>query len=104
MDLLDLYRGALSYRQLCALVTHLTTDAAVWCAHQHDGGHTNAELLLAAIERRITVLWATVAAAFGQQIAEEHLAGPLDRGDSGPESPPEPELRSLREIAAWMRG
>lgn len=59
------------------------------------------ELLLAAVERRIAVLWATVAAAFGQQIAEEHLTGPLNHADSGPE--PEREVRSLREIAVMMR-
>ncbi|MFD1048207.1 hypothetical protein ACFQ1S_23030, partial [Kibdelosporangium lantanae] len=30
VDLLDLYRGRLSFRRVCALVEHLPEDAAVW--------------------------------------------------------------------------
>ncbi|OLR94043.1 hypothetical protein [Actinokineospora bangkokensis] len=56
VDLLDLYRGGLSYRRLCALVTHLPDDAAVWSAHRPGGRYSTVELLLVALERRITVL------------------------------------------------
>ncbi|SES49063.1 hypothetical protein [Actinokineospora terrae] len=102
MDLLDLYRGDLTYRRLCVLVTHLPADAAVWRVHHPDGGHTRTELLVAAVERRVALLWATVAAALGHQIPEEHLTGPLD-SIPAIRSDPERELNSLREIAAWMR-
>ena len=101
MYLLDLCRGALSYRRLCALVTTCPLMPRCGVSTTGDSGHATVELLLTAIERRIAVLWAAVAAAFGQQIAEEHLAGPLDHDGTKPET--EPEVRSLREIVVWMR-
>ena len=75
---------------------------------------TREGLVLATIERRVTVLWATVAVALGQNVTDEQLSGPLDtwaapsRGtDTPPSSTPAhdgAELKSLREIALWMRG
>ena len=91
---------------MCALVTHLPPDAAVWRMHGPRAGWTRAELLAAATERRLTALWATVAVALGQHVTDQQLADPLDALD-----PPDtqqaytggPELKSLREIALWMR-
>lgn len=104
MDLLDLYRGHLTYRRLCVLVAHLPDDAAVWRALRGEDPLTRPELLLAALERRVTVLWATVSAALGHPVPDEHLAGPLDTAPSRTAmTSVEPEVRSLREIAAWMR-
>ncbi|WP_246257250.1 hypothetical protein [Amycolatopsis anabasis] len=109
MDLLDLYRGRLSYRRVCALVTHLPDDAAVWRLLA-GGVRTRSELLLAAVERRVTALWATVAAALGQDVTDAQLASPLDAWDGqlvpereAPTEQAEPEVKSLREIALWMR-
>jgi len=110
VDLLDLYRDRLSYRRVCALVTHLPDDAAVWRLHNPLGALTRAELLLAATERRVTALWATVVVALGQDVTDVQLAGPLDWTGSqsgagaGPDRAPDgAELKSLREIALWMR-
>ncbi|GAA2658102.1 MULTISPECIES: hypothetical protein [Actinosynnema] len=93
---------------MCAVVAALPADAAVWRAVGPDAGWTRAELLLAALERRVTLLWATVASALGSTVPEEALASPLDLGTATPPVPgggePEPETRSLREIAVWMRG
>ena len=95
---------------MCALVTHLPDDAAVWRLHDLHGAMTRGELLLAATERRVTALWATVAVALGQDVTDAQLAGPLDtwtpaststRTESAPDGA---ELKSLREIALWMRG
>jgi hypothetical protein len=91
---------------VCALVTHLPQDAAVWQMHNPRAGWTRAELLAAATERRLTALWATVATMLGQEVTDEQLADPLDvldpsvsvansAGESGP--------KTLREIAIWMR-
>ena len=106
MDLLDLYRGRLSYRRVCALVAHLPEDAAAWRVLDPQGGWTRAELLASVTERRITALWALVATALGQQVTDEQLAHPLDI--HRPREPSharagQPELKSLREIALWMR-
>ncbi|SER20985.1 hypothetical protein [Actinokineospora terrae] len=57
------------------MVAHPPADAAVWRAHQPDGGYTRGELLLAAVERRVTVLWATVVAAVGHRVPDDHLTG-----------------------------
>ncbi|MEV7548154.1 hypothetical protein AB0N89_00855 [Amycolatopsis sp. NPDC089917] len=114
VDLLDLYRGFLSYRRLCALVAHLPDDAAVYRGHSPRSVISRAELLLATVERRVTALWATVAVALGQDVTDEQLVGPLDawtppahgtrrRSTSNP-LPNGAELKSLREIALWMRG
>ncbi|WP_202919492.1 hypothetical protein [Saccharothrix deserti] len=107
VDLLDLYRGTLSYRRVCALVANLPDDAAVWRATGPDAGWTRPEVLLAALERRVTLLWATVATALGGKVTDSGIAAPLDLGATTPtRSPaggePEPEVRSLREIALWM--
>ncbi|WP_051386164.1 hypothetical protein [Actinokineospora inagensis] len=99
MDLLDLYRGTLTYRRLCALVTHLPADAAVWRAHHHDGGYSRTELLLAVIERRVTVLWVTLAVALGHTIPTEHMTGPLDITEPSDM----PKTVSLRDIANMMQ-
>ena len=114
VDLLDLYRGGLSYRRVCALVTHLPDDAAVWRVLNPRGAWTRADLLASVTERRITALWATVAAALGQDISDAQLADPIEAFtastvDTSPvrTTPPagtgETELKSLREIALWMR-
>ena len=106
MDLLDLYRGRLSYRRVCVLVTHLPEDAAVWRVLDPRGGWTRAELLASVIERRITALWVVVASALGQQVTDEQLADPLDvlyLREPRRARAEEPELKSLREIALWMR-
>jgi hypothetical protein len=112
VDLLDLYRGSLSYRRVCALVTHLPDDAAVWRVLDPRGGWTRAEILASVTERRITALWATLAAALGQEIPEAQLADPMEAFSATASAPPvspasagigEPELKSLREIAVWMR-
>lgn len=65
--------------------------------------------MLVAIERRTTLLWATVATALGHKLTDADLAGPLDMLPTssatdarGGET--EPETKSLREIALWMRG
>lgn len=95
---------------MCALVAHLPNDAAVWRLHDPNGALTRVELLLAATERRVTALWAIVAVALGQDVTDAELAEPLnssasptvdnwvDRSSGGA------ELKSLREIALWMRG
>ncbi|MER6665731.1 hypothetical protein ABT256_14405 [Amycolatopsis japonica] len=113
VDLLDLYRGFLSYRRVCALVAHLPDDAAVWRVHDPHGAMTRAELVLATVERRITALWATVTVALGQDVTDAQLTGPLDtwtpptRATRTPASSTPAhdgaELKSLREIALWMR-
>lgn len=107
-----MYRGELSFRRVCALVAHLPADAAVWRAASPRGAWTRTELLLAATERRVTALWATIAVTLGQQVSDAQLAGPLDTL-TGPDTAAahgdtvggrEPETASLREIAVWMRG
>ena len=112
VDLLDLYRGTLSYRRVCALVTHLPDDAAVWRVLDPRGGWTRADLLASVTERRITALWATVATALGQEITDAQIADPMESFSASTSTPParpssagtgEPELKSLREIAVWMR-
>ncbi|XVV05327.1 hypothetical protein ACQPW3_08025 [Actinosynnema sp. CA-248983] len=108
VDLLDLYRGTLSYRRVCALVAHLPDDAAVWRAAGPDAGWTRPEVLLAALERRVTLLWATVATALGGKVSEDDVAAPLDvTSGSAPAAAaggePGPKVKSLREIALWMR-
>ena len=112
VDLLDLYRGGLSYRRVCALVTHLPDDAAVWRVLDPRGSWTRADLLATLTERRITALWAVVAAALGHEVTDAQLADPMDAYTTTSATGPaenrhtesgEPELKSLREIAIWMR-
>ncbi|CRK55425.1 hypothetical protein [Alloactinosynnema sp. L-07] len=102
--MLDLYRGRLTYRRVCALVQHLPPDAALWRALDPDH-MTRHEVLLATVERRVTVLWATVAAALGHQVPDDQLIGPLDtaRAARAADGEAEPETRTLRDIAQWMR-
>ncbi|GAB3873758.1 hypothetical protein GCM10029964_014560 [Kibdelosporangium lantanae] len=112
VDLLDLYRGRLSFRRVCALVEHLPEDAAVWRTAGPEAGWPRADYLLAALERRVTLLWATVAAAIGQTVTEDQVASPVEalisqvdqpateatgRGEAGP------EIKSLRDMALMMR-
>jgi hypothetical protein len=112
VDLLDLYRGRLSYRRVCALVEHLPDDAAVWRTASPDAGWPRTDYLLAALERRVTLLWATVAAAFGHTLTDEQLTGPIDALTRQPRDRPAvaqggdpgPETKSLREMALMMRG
>ncbi|WNV82210.1 hypothetical protein [Umezawaea sp. Da 62-37] len=109
VDLLDLYRGTLTLRRVCAFVANLPDDAAVWRTAGPDAGWTRQELLLAVLERRVTLLWATVAQALGQTVSDEDLTSPLDSPSTSDTSAPaasggEPETKSLREIALWMRG
>lgn len=93
---------------MCAVVAALPDDAAVWQATSPDAGWTRTDVLLAALERRVTLLWATVASALGAAVPEDALASPLDLDTSTPPAPggggTEPEVKSLREIAVWMRG
>jgi hypothetical protein len=95
---------------LCALVSHLPDDAAVWRVHDPHGAMTRAELVLATVERRVTALWATVAVALGQDVTDSQLAGPLDTSTTSravpwtDRAPDGAELKSLREVALWMRG
>ncbi|WP_235078884.1 hypothetical protein [Amycolatopsis orientalis] len=112
VDLLDLYRGGLSYRRVCALVTHLPDDAAVWRVLNPRGAWTRADLLASVTERRITALWATVATALGQEITDAQLADPIEAftapataspARTAPAGTGDPELKSLRDIAVWMR-
>ena len=94
---------------MCALVANLPEDAAVWRSLGDNAGWTRQDLLLVAVERRTTLLWATVATALGHKVTDTDLAGPLDAlpASSSPNTgggEPEPETKSLREIALWMRG
>ncbi|MEV6907574.1 hypothetical protein [Amycolatopsis sp. NPDC051071] len=92
-------------------MTHLPDDAAVWRVHDPFGAMTRAELVLATVERRVTALWATVAVALGQDVTDDQLSGPLDTWTPPTRTTPSTtpgrdgaELKSLREIAVWMRG
>jgi hypothetical protein len=94
---------------VCALVAHLPDDAAVWRSAGADAGWTRADLALAALERRVTLLWATVATALGHKVTDTDVTGPFgtptapaDTAAGGGE--PGPETKPLREIALWMRG
>lgn len=81
----------------------------MWRSLGEDAGWPRSDLLLVALERRTTLLWATVATALGHKPTDADLAGPLDtpattstataRGGDA-----EPETKSMREIALWMRG
>ncbi|MCK2239401.1 MULTISPECIES: hypothetical protein [unclassified Crossiella] len=108
MDLLDLYRGQLSLRRVCLLVEHLPQDAALWRTLAPDADWTRTDLLLLAVERRLTAVWALLAGMLGQKLTEDQLAPPLIPGNTTENpSPPgggEPETRPLREIALMMRG
>ncbi|WP_326950263.1 hypothetical protein OG439_16635 [Amycolatopsis sp. NBC_01307] len=95
---------------MCALITHLHDDAAVWRTLNPRGAWTRADLLASVTERRITALWAIVAGAFGHELTDAQLADPIE-AITAPAPPArmatagggEPELKSLREIALWMR-
>ncbi|MCP2248192.1 hypothetical protein LX86_006968 [Lentzea aerocolonigenes] len=95
---------------MCALVANLPEDAAVWRTGGADAGWTRADLALAALERRVTLLWATVATALGHEVTEADVTSPLDQLTASSSAPAaegggtEPETKSLREIALWMRG
>ncbi|WET76899.1 hypothetical protein P3102_22615 [Amycolatopsis sp. QT-25] len=93
-------------------MTHLPGDAAVWRVLDPRSGWTRADLLASVTERRITALWATVASALGQEITDAQLADPVEafttpatpRSARAPAAGSgEPEVKSLREIAVWMR-
>jgi hypothetical protein len=110
VDLLDLYRGRLSFRRVCVLVEHLPDHAAVWRTAGPDAGWSRTDYLLVAVERRVTALWATVAAALGHTLTDEQVASPVDaltrpsdRAAAGG-SDAGPETKSLREMALMMRG
>lgn len=108
IDLLDFYRGDLSFRRLCALVRHLPEGSAVWRVLNPDAGWTRAEALTAAVERRVTALWAAVTAALGGTVDPKTLEPPWnqstqdaprnDRREGG-----ETETLPLRDIARLMR-
>jgi hypothetical protein len=108
VDLLDLYRDRLSFRRVCVLVEHLPDDAAAWRTAGPDAGWSRTDYLLVAVERRVTALWATVAAAFGHTLTDEQAASPVDAltgnrsaaGGGGAR----PETKSLRDMALMMRG
>lgn len=107
--MLDLYRGRLSYRRVCALVANLPDDAAVWRSAGADAGWTRADIALAALERRVTLLWATVATALGHKVSDTDVIGPFDSPSAASSASAaegggsEPETKSLREVALWMR-
>lgn len=93
---------------MCAIVAHLPPDAALWRALHPDGRWTRAELLAAATERRLTALWAAVAALLGHQVTDDELVSPLDAlTPSDPTSPvsggDQPATTPLRDIALMMR-
>ncbi len=95
---------------MCALITHLPDDAAVWRTLNPRGAWTRADLLASVTERRITALWATVAAALGHELTDAQLADPIEAitdpappASTAPAGTGELELKSLREIAVWMR-
>jgi hypothetical protein len=92
---------------VCVLVGGLPADARVWRAIAPEAGWSRQEMLTAAVERRLTALWAAVAAALGQDIPPEQLASPLEL--TGTDHAPlpddrEPETVSLRDMARLMRG
>lgn len=95
---------------MCALVANLPEDAAVWRSAGTDAGWTRADIALAALERRVTLLWATVAAALGHKVTDTDVTGPFDPPAAAPSASTaggggtEPETKSMREIALWMRG
>lgn len=94
---------------MCALVANLPDDAAVWRSAGADAGWTRADLALAALERRVTLLWATVATALGHKVTDTDVIGPFDPPATSPApsaggGEPGPEPKSMREIALWMRG
>jgi hypothetical protein len=92
---------------VCLLVAGLPPDARVWRAIAPDAGWSRLEMLTAAMERRLTTLWAVVASALGQDIPSEHLLSPLDlptRQSSSTAHEPEPGVISLRDMALQMRG
>ncbi|PWK83185.1 hypothetical protein C8D88_11170 [Lentzea atacamensis] len=94
---------------MCALVANLPEDAAVWRTAGADAGWTRADLALATLERRVTLLWATVATALGHKVTVADVTGPFDPPDTsapatGGGETTESETKSLREIALWMRG
>ncbi|MFI9381237.1 hypothetical protein [Kutzneria sp. NPDC052558] len=106
MDLLDFYRGGLTLRRVCLLVRHLPPDAAVWrVLNPEAAGWSRAEALTAAVERRVTALWATVTAALGGTVDPAQLAPPWH--SSTPDSPSGGETEQattpLRDIARMMR-
>lgn len=108
VDLLDFYRGGLSFRRLCALVRHLPEGAAVWRTLNPDAGWTRAEALTAAVERRVTALWAAVTAALGGTVDPQHLEPPWnpstpDAPRSGGSGAHDAETLPLRDIARLMR-
>jgi hypothetical protein len=87
------------------LVAGLPPDARVWRAIAPEAGWSRLELLMAAVERRVTAVWAAVAAALGQTIPPEQLASPWEL--TGTEPPAvtgeaEPETVSLRDMARLM--
>jgi hypothetical protein len=92
-------------------VTHLPDNAAVWRTLDPRGSWTRADLLASVTERRITALWAVVASALGHEVTDAQLADPMDAyatpapgpAENRQAEPGEPELKSLREIALWMR-
>ncbi|MEV4313006.1 hypothetical protein [Actinocrispum sp. NPDC049592] len=101
----------MSFRRVCVIVAHLPDDAAVWRSAGRDAGWPRTDYLLVALERRVTLLWATVAAAFGHTLTEDQVASPVDaligRSDrpaaaGGGEA--RPETKTLREMALMMRG
>ncbi|ANZ36477.1 hypothetical protein BBK82_10765 [Lentzea guizhouensis] len=94
---------------MCALVANLPADAAVWRSAGTDAGWTRTDLALAALERRVTLLWATVATALGHKVTDADVVGPFDTSATSPAltaggGEPGPEQKSMREIALWMRG
>lgn len=93
---------------MCALVANLPEDAAVWRAAGPDAGWTRTDLALAALERRVTLLWATVATALGHKVTDTDVTGPFDPPAASTATAaggePGAEPKSLREIALWMRG
>lgn len=106
VDLLDLYRGRLSLRRVCVLVGGLPPQARLFRVGQPDGGWSRQEVLLLAVERRVTALWRDVVTALGASVGKDQLAAPVavpdppsrTPGTSAPEAP-----TSLRAIARWMR-
>ncbi|MFE9747554.1 hypothetical protein ACFYOT_21845 [Saccharothrix saharensis] len=89
------------------MVAQLPDHAAVWRATDPNAGWTRHDVLLAVLERRVTLLWATVATALGIKVSDADVSAPLNSGGTAPlatvEGKPDVQIKSLREIASWIR-
>ncbi|MGI8310666.1 hypothetical protein [Saccharopolyspora hattusasensis] len=104
-DVLDLYRGQMSLRRVCVLVAGLPPEARLYRVGNPEAAWTRSEVLLLAVERRITALWRDVVTALGATVKNEHTTPPVLIPDqpAARQPPLRAETASLRSIAHWMR-